>query len=225
MATYTLQDLSTILRRIGRGVVFSGPVYSPGTALTLTHLGDTEGDIVVNTNAEIATLTTPELTGAAAHEADYVGENPVIEIPMYLSDPALRAKLSPSGQSHAGRSRRSVPIEHTLSILPEALFTAIDPGTGASSVDTISVSAAGVWSRGATTFSAAQSAILAAGAFWAWRGIFSRPPMTYRGGAGDDSKDIDTASFQLMFHPGMPEDHHLYTIGDPTLFGIDLEIV
>jgi hypothetical protein len=110
-----LLDLADVVRSFGRGVVFQSPVWDPAAGpLALTHLGDTEGDIVINTNPEVAGLTTPELTGPAFHEGDYVGENPVVEIPLYLTDPAMWAICSPSGSAHAGRSRRGTVAERTL---------------------------------------------------------------------------------------------------------------
>src|SRR5688572_5312432 len=110
MPAYNLLALPDVVRSWGRGVVHYAPRWSPGDGpLALTHLGDTEGDIVINTNPETAGLTTPELTGPAVHEFDYTGENPVVEIPLYLTDPALLAVCTPSGASSAGRSRRSRP--------------------------------------------------------------------------------------------------------------------
>ena len=83
--TVRLLDLATLVRSWGRGVVFYADRWSPGTALALTHLGDTEGDIKIATNPAMAGLTTPELTGPAVHEMDYTGEAPTLELPLWLA--------------------------------------------------------------------------------------------------------------------------------------------
>lgn len=229
MPSYNLLDLAAVVRSWGRGVVFhavdgsGAPVrWSPGDGpLLLAHLGDTEGDINIATNAETAGLTTPELTGPAVHEFDYTGENPVVEIPLYLTDPDLLALCSPSGSGQAGRSRRSAPAEHTLVIFPEPLFLITDPSTGIVTSGTLDLTS-GVWSLNGTQLDAAQLALLDA-SFWLWRGVFNRPPRRFLGGAGDARKNIETVSFQGMHHPDMPEGMHLYTTGDPVGLGIDVE--
>lgn len=226
MANYSLKDLSTVVRSWGRGVVLYATSDQAGTTparwdrtgqLYLRHLGDTEGDIVVNTNAQTASLTTPELTGPAPHDVDYTGEAPEIEIPLYLADPALEAIISPTGQASAGRSRRSAPREHTLVIMPESLFLKAD-SAGVVQSYTLAESS-GAWTLNGVALTAAQLALLDA-SFWAWRVVFSRPPKRFRGGAGDDRKNIETVTAMVCHHPDMPEGHHLYTIGDPNDAGI-----
>lgn len=229
MPSYSLQDLNSIVRSWGRGVVFysvdqqggtTPTLWDPTGPLYLRHLGDTEGDLVINTNPEMASLTTPELTGPAPHEVDYTGEAPQIEVPLYLADPALEAIVSPIGQASAGRSRRSAPREYSLVILPEALFLTTGV-SGAVSAATLAVTA-GVFTLGGQALTAAQTALLGFG-FWAWRVVPTRPPKRFRGGAGDDRKNIETVTFMVCHHPDMPEDHHLYTIGNPYDASINLE--
>jgi len=221
MSSFTLLDLSTIVRSWGRGVIFRAARWSPGDGpLVMTHLGDTEGDLKISTNAEMASLTLPELTGPAAHEVDYTGEAPSIEIPMFLTDPAHRALVSPTGSANAGRSRRSAPAEHTLAIFPEDIFLKPD-GDGIVQAYALSLTA-GIWYINAVAATAAQLALLDQ-TFWAWRVMFTRPPITFYGGAGDARKQIETVTAMLAHHPDMPEGHHLYTIGDPMDSSIDIE--
>ena len=221
MPAYNLMDLSTVIRSLGRGVVFRAPVWTPGDGpLTLTHLGDTEGDITINTNAQMDALTTPELTGPAAHEMDYSGEGPVIEIPLFLADPDLEEIISPFGLASAGLSRRSQVSEHTLAIFPEGLFVTQGAGVVPSAA-TLDVSG-GVWTLGGEPLSAARQAMLG-NTFWAWRGAFTRPSKTFHGGAGDARKNIETVTFTVMQHPDMPEGHKLYTIGNPYTASINIE--
>jgi len=226
MPSYNLLNLSDVLHSWGRGVVLYAPRWSPGDGpLALSHLADTEGDIVINTNPETAGLTTPELTGPAVHEVDYTGENPVIEIPMYLTDPALLSVITPSGSNSAGRSRRSRPIEYTLVIFPEELFLPDQVGAAAPVQNTLAL-AGGVWTLGGVALDARRLELLDA-TFWAWRGVFNRPPRTFHGGAGDTKKNIETASFQVMHSGVMPEGHKLYTTGDPMVVSpdpIDIEL-
>lgn len=220
---YNLLDLADVVRSWGRGVVFYAPRWDPGLgdAFNMTHLGDTEGDISIATNAALASLTVPELTGPAAHEVDFTGENPVIEFPLYLTDPALLAVVSPSGSAHGGRSRRYAPIERTIVIMPEALFLVQDPITGFIDRKTLA-RAAGAWTLDGDPLDAARTTLLGT-SFWLWRSTFNRPNRRFLGGAGDARKNIETVTVQSMHHPDMPEGHHLYTTGDPAEAGIDLE--
>lgn len=217
---YQLKDLTQVVRSWGRGVIFRAAVWDPTLPLSLTHLGDTEGDLVINTNPETAGLTLPELTGPAVHEMDYTGENPTIEIPLFLTDPAMWALCSPGGSAHAGNERRGLVAEHTIAIFPEQIW--VDPSTGRVDRTKILAFAAGAWTFDAGALSAAKLALLDA-AFWLWRAAFSRPPRTFHGGAGDARKNIETVTLQGLFHPDMPDGHHLYTTGDPADSAINLE--
>lgn len=220
MPNYNLLDLTTILRAIGRGVVFYAPRWDRATPLALTHLGDTEGDITIATNPEVAGLTLPELSGPAMHDADYTGENPTVEIPLFLADPALLAIVSPIGAAGAGATRRRKVAEYTLAIFPEELFL-VNNEAGAPERKQLAF-AAGEWTLDGVALTADQLAILGQ-ATWIWRGFFNRPPRSFKGGAGDAKKAIETVSFQGMHHPGMPEGQMLYTIGDPAAADINLD--
>lgn len=220
MSNFNLADLSNLKASYGRGVVFYADKWDTISPLAMTQLGVTEGDINVNPNGATAGLTLPELTGPIPHEMDYLGENPVIEIPLYLADPALIAIVSPSGSKHAGRSRRGPVKEYTLAIFPEALFLSAD-AEGIVTEKTVAFDGAGVWTFDGQPLTADQVALLGA-SFWLWRVVFNRPTRRFRGGAGDDKKNIETVSTQSMHHPDMPEGHHIYTSGDPFLASIDL---
>lgn len=221
MGNFTLADAAAVIATYGRGIVFDGDMWDPASgAISLTQLGHTEGDIVVNPNSQIAGLTLPELTGPAKHETDYLGEDPKIEIPLYLADPTLIARVSPSGSAHAGRSRRGPVKEHTLWVVPEALFLSAD-SVGIITTHTLSFDGAGVWTIDAVPLTAEQQRLLDA-SFWLWRAVFDRPPRRFRGGAGDDKKNLEKVMVSAMHHPDMPEGHHIYTTGDPFASDIDL---
>lgn len=222
MPNYNLLDLTTIRRHLGgRGVVLYAPRWDRNGALALTHLGDTEGDIVVSTNPEVSALTLPELSGPAAHEADYTGENPTVEIPLFLADPTTLAIVSPTGAASAGATRRRAVQEYTLVIIPETLFL-VNNAAGAPERKQLAFTTAGGWTLNGVALTADQLDLLES-SVWLWRGYFSRPPRSFRGGAGDAKKAIETVTFQAMHHPGMPEGHMLYTTGDPALAEIDLD--
>lgn len=217
-----LLDLNDVLRKIGRGVVFYAPTrWNPqlGDPLALTHLGDTEGDITVNLATETKGLTTPELTGPAMHEVDIMGENPTVEIPLYLADPDLWAIISPNGSANGGTSRRVSVQERTLVVFPEALY--LKATGGVNEAKELSY-AGGNWTLDGVALDAAQLLMLDQ-SMWFWRGFFTRTPRRLRGGGGDDGKNIDTATFQVMVHPDMPEGHQLWTTGDPWASSIDLD--
>lgn len=204
------QNLNQVKRSLGKGIVFYADRWDPTQPLALAHLGDTEGDISFSPNAEVATLQLPEVSGPAPHEADYTGEAPTLEMPIYLADPALMAVISPSGAGSAGRTLRRAAKEYTLAVFPEALF--IDGDFERATL----AYAAGDWTLGGEALSAAQEELLAT-SLWLWRVVFNRPPRRFLGGAGDARKQIETVSALVMHHPELPEGHHLYTLGDPAL--------
>lgn len=220
MTNFLLADVSALVATYGRGVVFYAPKWDGVGALSMTQLGVTEGDIVVTPNASTAALTIPELTGPAAHEMDYIGEAPTVDIPLYLADPALIAICSPSGSGHAGRSRRGPVKEWTLAVIPEGIFLEAG-GDGIVADHTVAFDGAGVWTFNSIALDADRQRMLDV-SFWLWRAVFNRPPRKFRGGDGDAKKNIETVQAVGLHHPGMPEGHHIYTTGDPFASGVDL---
>lgn len=221
MSDLNLADVSNVLASYGRGVVFYARKWVPADGpLVMSQLGVTEGDITITPNSATAGLTIPELTGPAVHEMDYLGENPMVEIPLYLVDPALMAVVSPSGSAHAGRSRRGPVKEYTLAIFPEALFL-VDDEAGIVADHTVAFDISGVWTFDGQALDSDRQALLDV-SLWLWRSVFNRPSRSFKGGAGDAKKNIEKVSTQTMHHPSLPEGHHIYTTGDPFLSDIDL---
>ncbi len=222
MSNLNLMDVAGLIATYGRGVVFRGNGWVPADgALTMSQLGVTEGDIVVTPNSATAGLTIPELTGPAVHDFDYLGENPTVDIPLYLADPALIAVCSPSGSAHAGRSRRGPVRTHTLFVVPEAMFLSTNSEGIVDDTHTVAFDGSGNWTFDGVALTTEQQRLLDA-SFWLWKAVFNRPVRRFRGGAGDDKKNIETVSLVAMHHPDLPEGHHIYTSGDPFAFGIDL---
>lgn len=225
---YSLLNLETLLRKIGRGVIMyahdggSGAVGDPtrwdaASALELAHLGDTEGDIAFEPNGNVATLTLPELSGDAIHEATHVGENPQLQIPLFLADPDLLPIVSPTGAAGAGYTRVRDVSERTLVVFPEALFRKAD-GTFAD----LTYTTAGGWLLDGGALTSDQETLLEM-SLWLWRGYFERPSRNFMGGHGDDGKNIVTVNFNVMLHPDLPEGQRLYTVGDPSAASVNIE--
>lgn len=227
---YQLLSMDDNLRRIGRGAIFfatatdaagdrtpvlwdrSGPLY-------LKHLGDTEGDISLVANGEVATLTLPELSGSAVYEATDLGENPALEFPLFLADPDLYPIISPRGVSSAGYSRVCDVRDFTVVVFPETLFR--ETGVACEYGD-LEYTTAGGWKLDGVALTGAQLSKLEV-TLWLWRVYSERPTMMFRGGHGDYGKALEDVRFVGMFHPDMPEGHKLWTRGDPNTQGIDLE--
>lgn len=214
---YTLLDLTTQVRSIGRGVVFRAPAWDGVTDLQLTHLGDTEGDIQVTPNESFVHLELPELTGNAKHESYVEGEDPVLQIPLYVADPAVRSIITPTGNGGGGYSRRRPVTEHTLAIFPEEMF--FNPATEA--YGELAYTTAGGWTVDTVALTAKQIRLLGL-AMWFWRGYFARPPIRFR--HAEAGKAVEQVTFQAMINLNLPEGEQLYTLGDPADAGIVIDV-
>jgi len=224
---YSLIDLETVLRLIGRGTVWyahdgddvtvGDPIMWDGASqLHLAQLGDTEGDIVINPQGTVSTLTLPETRGDAILEAVVTGENPQIEVPLFLADPDLLPILSPTGRASAGHSRVRDVAGRTIVVFPERMFRKVDQTYAA-----VAYTTGGGWTLDAVAFDAAHLTLLGH-SVWFWNCYVDRPTRSFRGGHGDDGKNIESCIFHAMVHPDMPEGEQLYTIGNPITAGIDI---
>lgn len=215
MASYSLLDLTAQTRAIGRGAVFygTGAFAGSGNDLTLTHLGDTEGEIGIESNEGYSDLQYPELTGEAIHERYIEGESPVVTIPLYVADASLRAIVSPTGSASGGYWRRRAVTEYTLAIFPEELFIEDNAQVA------VAYTTAGGWTVGGDAATAAQEALIDL-SIWFWRGHFGPAKPIYR--HEDGGKVVQEVMFQSMFNGDMPDGHRLYTIGDPSDSSIEI---
>ena len=221
--SYTVTDPQTEVLKIGRGLVFinsdgsGNPAYSRwdnASELTMFQLGLTEGDIAINFNSNVANLTLPEISGDAPYEGTSLGDNPSITFPLFLADPDLLPILSPRASAGGGFSRRLDVVEHTLVVIPEEVWEVISGTPPVATYDGTLTYTGTEWQLDGEALSSAKQSLLGM-SFWGWRGYFERPNRSFRGGAGDDGKNIEEVTFQLMFHPDMPEGHKLFTQGDP----------
>ena len=217
----TIGDLETTIRHIGRGVVFYsvGAYAGTGNDLTLVFLGDTEGEITVEDNAEYAELTTPELTGPIARSKYLEGIKPVITIPLLGADPALDAIVNPtgvaSGSQGGGYERHQAVTEYALVIYPEELF--IESNAPA----VVSYTTVGDWTVGGDAATAAQLALLDK-AIWFWRGHFD--PLSPRYIHADGGKLITEVTYHAMHNNAMQQGHYIYTKGRPDQAATPIEI-
>lgn len=214
---FTLLNLQNVLRTIGRGVVFYSNQWVSGD-IALTHLGDTEGEIVATPTASISALTTPELTGDDEIEAYVQGSGFVATIPLYVADPAVRAIISPTGNASGGTSRRQPVLERTLVIFPEELFF---DEVGSREYEVLAYTTAGGWTVGGTALTARQTALLGQ-AVWIWRGYFLPAPITFR--HDNAGKAVESVTFRAMHDFTKPENHQVYTIGDPADAAIEIDV-
>lgn len=218
---FSLLNLETVLRKYGRGVVayavdLSGdPVLWDGASeLILAHLTDTEGDITLTANATQADLTLPEIAGDAVFESTYTGEAPTIELPLFMADPDLLSIISPIDSGSAGHIRVREVSERTIVIFPEALFR-----TSAGAYAELSYD--GAWKLDGVAIDAAHQTLLGL-SVWFWRAYFEKPNTMFKGGHGNDAKNIVTVTMHGMMHPAMPDGNRLYTRGNPATAGIDI---
>ena len=208
----TIGDLTATIRHIGRGSVFyeAGAFAGSGTDLTLTYLGDTEGEITVEENAEFASLTTPELTGPVARQKYLEGIAPVITIPLLGGDPALDIIVNPapaaSGSGGGGYDRHQAVTEYTLVIFPEEVFIE------SNAAQNVQYDQILTWKVGGDAASADQLALFDKSIFF-WRGHFETPARRYT--HADGGKEIVEAVFHAMHNVNMQQGHWIYTRGRP----------
>ena len=207
----TIGDLEATIRHIGRGTVFYqvGAFAGTGNNLTLVYLGDTEGEITVEENAEYAMLATPELTGPIARTKYLEGIDPVITIPLLGADPTLDLIVNPtgaSGRQGGGYERHQAVTEYALVIFPEEVFIK----SNATAV--VEYTTTADWKVGGSTASGAQLALLDKSIFF-WRGHFEAINPRYN--HADGGKLITEVVFHAMHNDAMQQGHYIYTKGRP----------
>lgn len=225
---FSLLNMDNILRAIGRGVIAFAtatdadddrdPILWDGTTeLELKQLGDTEGDIIYTPNGADAILTLPELSGEAPREVTHLGYAPLLDFPLFLVDPDLYPIINERGISSGGSERVCDPTYFTAVVFPERLFREAD-----CSFDGLTYSTAEGWKLGGVAFTAAQLTMLET-VLWLWKVYAKQSNIEFKGGHGDDGKNIAAVQFVSVWADAMPNDHHLWTRGDPNTQGIDLD--
>lgn len=209
MATLTpVNDLTTILRDIGRASVWygTGAYAGSGTAVSMTQLGDTEGEISVDFDEKYSELTVPELTGDIPWQKYLESAKPTIKIPMALVSLASRAIVSPTGTAHGGFDRRQAVTEYYLALIPTAFYREGNADVA------FAYTQAADWTVNGDTATAAQLAIMDK-SIWLWRGHFSKPGRKFR--HEDGGKEITEVMFHPMYNTAMPQGQKIFTLGRP----------
>lgn len=218
---YTLSALDTTALSIGKGSIFRAAEFTGAADLTLTHLGDTQGDITFNAAEKIGGLKLPEWYGDAYVRSHVIGAEPVLTAPLFLATPALRNTVSPTGDGLIANGGRRTIVRHTLVVFPQALFwNATDSDYSA----TLRYTSALGWQKvigGTPAALTADETRLLGLSIWLWSGFFERPPITFRATVDDELVDVETVTFRAMRNEaGYP----LVTIGSPITHGINIDI-
>lgn len=194
--------LTAALAAMGVAEVFLG---DPMTASGMTSLGAVEGTITVNAPQTMNPLTAPELTGEVPHQTTIVFGAVNVTVPAILGDPAIWAKISPTGKKSGGNSIPQKVLETSVLIIPRSeVGGGLEwdvPGTQ--------------WQRtaGNGVLAAVGAAAAPKNAVWLWRAYATFGAMPYSYGNG--GKVITEVVFTAMFDATKPEDHKIFTIGDP----------
>lgn len=201
-------DLTTVIRELGRGIVFYevGAFAGTGTDLTLIHLGDTEGEIKVEMNVGYQSLKTPELTGEIEHVKYFQGMAPKVTIPLFSAGAALDAIVSPVGLLSGGRDRRVLVTEYTLVIFPEELFIEADAAVA------LGYTTGAGWTVGGDAATAAQLLLLDKSIFF-WRGHFEPLEPIFK--HEDAGKLVQEVVFTPMHNGDMQQGNYIFTKGQP----------
>ena len=192
--------LTQAIAAIGVAEVFVG---DPMTTGGLTSLGATEGTITFNAPENLNGLTAPELTGEVMHSAVVTPGAVTITVPLILSAAAQLLKISPRGKASMGNSVPQQVVPTSAVVIPRA-----ELGGGLTNAGATYTRTAGNGVAGATGAPAAPVFTI-----WLWRAIPSFPSLPYAFGNG--GKVITEVTFTGMFDASKPEDHKVYTIGDP----------
>jgi hypothetical protein len=166
--------------------------------------------------------------GDGAIESYSQGRNPMVTVPFYFADAGLRKILSPNYSSSGGYPYQRPVKEHTIAIIPERLMFDATTQTLANRLN----SNGGNWTI-ETPDPATPGSFLAPRALtvkegrlfdltlWGWRVNFSAPSFGFR--HEDGGREVDNIDVMFMIDETKPDDHMLFTLGDPYLAGIDIE--
>lgn len=196
-------SLAQAIGAIGVAQVFVGDPLNTGG---LTVLGATEGAITFNAPEVMNELMAPELTGEAPHNAVVTPGKVSVTVPLILSSAAALLKISPRGKSSMGNSVPQQVVPTSVVIMPLT-----ELGGGLSNVTTTYTRVAGNGVAGATGAPAAPVFTI-----WIWRAVPTFPSLPFTFGNG--GKVIVEVTFTAFFDATKPEDHKIFSIGDPRAF-------
>jgi hypothetical protein len=225
---YAVKPLREHLVDLGKARIFyavNGPTDSDvtpvhwdgGSELFLKELMLTNGEMTLEANAEYSDLKLTEYTGPIPIKRYYTGEAPVLQVNGYLSDPALRAIISPTGTKGAGFESQQPVQLLTLVAFPEMLFR----GAVGQPLGTLSFSG-GAWELNGSPIAAGLERYIGQ-ILWIWSAAPDRAPLVFSHPNGGEA--LAQASFALVqdLELPFPEGTQVYWIGDPADASIDIE--
>lgn len=215
-----LVDAKTQKYDIGRCAIFRSEVWDGSTNLfdDMTHIGNTEGAVEPEPNAEYSELNLPETSGPAAIKRYLVGEKPSFNLGIF-PNPTNLALFSPTGKGSAGQQRRRKVKEHTLWIVPEELFLAEDDN--GNTVEKAVTFAGGVFLKDGNALTAAELELVNI-SMVLWRADFGRAIPAFRHENGGKSLKSVPVNVQQDFEK--PDGCQLYLmVGEADDFEIDFE--
>ena len=167
---------------IGKCAVFyTDPAWDGTTNLfasggPLTHLGTTEGEVVINPNPAYSELTLPEATGPSALKRYITGTRPTFTLGLF-PDLAQMAVVSPTGIASLGFERQRLAKTLTLWIVPEALFLKADANGFQQAVSVVLT--AGVWRKDGIALTTEEERLLNLSSL-IWKADIAPESVTYR---------------------------------------------
>ena len=196
------QTLEAALDRLGKAWVLVG---DPLTASGLAVLGLTEGQIGRTITPQYATRTYPEHTGDVPHEKKLLGYSVSLDIPLIDGDPAVYAKVSPTGAKSGGHLEPQDVTTTTLVLVPELEFAnGFEYSTGA-------------WVQPAT---APEHTI------WIPKGHFNGRWPQFVPTSDGVSKGTEPVTFEGIIDTSgdWPDGARSWVVGDPAALGVALAI-
>jgi hypothetical protein len=227
---YGLRTTATSERHIGRAAIFyKRPAWDGTTDLTLTHLGDTQGGVEFNRNAEYGILRATEVTGPAKLRVKLKGEDPVLTIEnVWWGRAALLDLVTGKSSASGGFTRQRDPIYVTVWILPEEIFIDAEtqlPGT-------LHYTSGGGWTFTGSQPGDTPEALtdeqdrLLAHSILIPKAYFDEPNIPFSDANAGEA--LAPVTINVVHNDGLngaiPNGNLLYTIGDPTREGFDIEI-
>lgn len=205
-----LVGVNTQKYHIGRMSLFRAPAWDGATNLitALTHVGNTEGEVNIQTNPEFSDLTLPETSGPAILTRYLAGENPSFDLGIFPSLTGL-ALFTPTARGSAGQQHRRLVREHTLWVVPEQLFAKTDVDGNVTFDAVIAYTTAGGFTKDAIALTTEEQR-LADLSLFIWRAHFSRATPIYR--HEDGGKAMQTVTVTVMQDFTKPDGCQLYML-------------
>ena len=192
--------LTDALLALGKAVPFVGDWT---TVDGMEPLGATEGPITETGGWSINAFTANEHTGGVAHRATAVPGTLAINVPLFVGDPDLYAKITPHGSADGVGDNPANVQETGLWLVPLACF----PEGGTIGYDGTSWSPLNI--EDDPLF---QNSILFGRGFWT-HGDISHP---FENGG----KSITTATYTPMYDSRLPAGKRVWVRGDPVAKGV-----